>query len=371
MSAFFTLHNIRFAGFLAMASLFVVLQLGCGSEEDNPYQAESSRDLGPLEFDSSIRGRDGGYSTLFQGRSVWLFGDTMLNVESVDGSNWRTSTFTTTADLDLLDGLPSFEEPLDSNGAPHLFIAYNDQEREYNQQVASGDCDDCEHPWVIWPMDVAVVPETGEALVFYMKIKDWENYGTSIAVWRDLEESPERQNPRPESAEPTLLFQGDDPRLGTAAVVHEGFLYAYRCETRCRVGRVGLADVMDRDSWTFYAGDGEWSSNSDDARVITRANHITSIRWHEPLGRFLAIYSKSDKVMMRSSPAPEGPWSEEVELFQPMQTEGGDNVYDALEHAELASPDSRTLYISYSRETGPFLSEMRLVEVTLSEVELE
>lgn len=347
--------------------VFVLGLWGC-REEPNPFQVTGVVDLGPLDFDGSIRGRDGGYSTLFEGRSVWLFGDTMLNVESEDGERWRTSTRSMTEDLDLSQGLPRFEEDLDGNGAPRRFVQYSEEEAEYNAQVASGECESCEHPWVIWPMDVVVDPETGQALVFYMKIRDWENYGTSIAVWDSLDAVPERPVVRPGTAEPTLLFQGDDPRLGTAAFVHEGYLYAYRCENRCRVGRVAPGEALDREAWRFYAGDGEWSRDSGDAVVVTRANHITSIRWHEPLGHFIAIYSRSGAVMMRSAPAPEGPWSGEVELFEPLKPESGGDVYDAIEHAELSSPDSRTLYVSYSRETGSFLSEMRLVEVRIDDL---
>lgn len=352
---------------LIWATCLVLALSACSGNEENPFSVESVQDLGVLEFAPSIRGRDGGYSTLFQERSVWLFGDTMLDVEAEDGQTWRTSTFATTEDLDPSAGLPSFDEPLDEQGAPYLFIQYTDEEQAHNQRVEDTD----EHPWIIWPMDVVALPETGEALVFYMKLQDWENQGTSIAVWRDLEEDPQRAVVRPETEEPTLLFQGDDPRLGTAAVLHDGWLYAYRCENECRLGRVSPSDALKRDAWTFYAGDGRWSPDQRDAEVVTTAAQITSIRWHEALNRFLAIYADGEKVVMRSAPTPEGPWSEAVELFEPLHHEDEGHVYDAIEHAELASPDSRTLYVSYSRRGGFFLSEMRLVEVRLGDVAVE
>ena len=41
--------------------------------------------MGPLQASPSIQGRDGGYSGVFAGRSVWLYGDTVLSFEGEDG----------------------------------------------------------------------------------------------------------------------------------------------------------------------------------------------------------------------------------------------------------------------------------------------
>ncbi|MCP4536473.1 MAG: hypothetical protein GY832_04945, partial [Chloroflexi bacterium] len=39
----------------------------------------AATELGVLETSAWIRGRDGGYSGVFEGRSVWLYGDTTLH----------------------------------------------------------------------------------------------------------------------------------------------------------------------------------------------------------------------------------------------------------------------------------------------------
>ena len=69
---------------------------------------------------------------------------------------------------------------------------------------------------------------------------------------------------------------------------------------------------------------------------------------------------------MRSAPAPEGPWSRPVQAFKAMAPVGDPGwVYDALPHPEVSPDGGRTQYVTYSRSTGPFASEMRVVEVVL------
>jgi hypothetical protein len=45
----------------------------------------NAKDLGPVPTKPDILGRDGTYSALFQGNSVWLYGDTFI--AKVDAQN--------------------------------------------------------------------------------------------------------------------------------------------------------------------------------------------------------------------------------------------------------------------------------------------
>jgi hypothetical protein len=69
--------------------------------------------------------------------------------------------------------------------------------------------------------------------------------------------------------------------------------------------------------------------------------------------------------MMRTSPKPEGPWSGELKVFTAMPPAQGGNVYDAQAHPEYDVDGGRVVYVSYSRGTGAFSSEVRLVSVEL------
>jgi hypothetical protein len=132
----------------------------------------------------------------------------------------------------------------------------------------------------------------------------------------------------------------------------------------CRLAKVDPANVQDRTTWTFYAGSGRWSVSVNDAVPVFHGLDILSVSWNSYLQQYVAVYSAlfSQDVMMRTSPNPEGPWSEEIKVFTAMAPAQG-NVYDA--HPEYDSNGGQTIYITYSRATGPFSSEVRLVAVQL------
>src|SRR2546422_11662439 len=52
----------------------------------------STTELGPVRQNAVIKGRDGAQSALFQGTSIWMFGDTILTVPGHDGDNWANDT---------------------------------------------------------------------------------------------------------------------------------------------------------------------------------------------------------------------------------------------------------------------------------------
>jgi hypothetical protein len=123
--------------------------------------------------------------------------------------------------------------------------------------------------------------------------------------------------------------------------------------------------TQDRSAWTFYAGNGNWSTQMSDAVSVFNHANILSISWNAFLQRYLAVYTPpfSQNVVMRSSMNPAGPWSREIVAFVAMQPTSG-NVYDALAHVEYDSNGGQTIYVSYSRSTlAPFSSEVRLVAV--------
>jgi hypothetical protein len=135
----------------------------------------------------------------------------------------------------------------------------------------------------------------------------------------------------------------------------------------CKLGRVDPASAQNRNAWTFFAGNGNWSAKLSDAISVFTGDDILSVSWNSFLKRYVAVYSAvfSQNVMIRTSPNPEGPWSGETVAFVAMQPSNG-NVYDAHAHAEYDLNGGQTIFVSYSRTTpAPFSSEVRLVSVTL------
>ena len=92
-----------------------------------------------------------------------------------------------------------------------------------------------------------------------------------------------------------------------------------------------------------------------------------SVSYNDSLEEYVAIYSRvlSKDVMIRAAPSPEGPWSDEVKAFTVFPPKDGGNVYDALAHPEYNVDGGRIMFVTYTRGTGPFASEMRLFSIEL------
>jgi len=206
---------------------------------------------------------------------------------------------------------------------------------------------------------------------------NFQGIGTSVATWQNLQSTPQRPtlNPPVVPEHPDLLFTQNEPGFGSAAFVNNGTLYAYGCGTPasgsdkgCRLGKVDPSSAQDHSAWTFYAGNGNWSSKISDAiSVFSSGPGILSVSWNSFLQRYVAVYSAefSQNVMIRTAPNPEGPWSGEAVAFVAMQPSNG-NVYDAHAHAEYDVNGGQTIFVSYSRATpAPFSSEVRLASLTL------
>ena len=135
----------------------------------------------------------------------------------------------------------------------------------------------------------------------------------------------------------------------------------------CRLGKVDSANVLDRGAWTFYGDNGNWSSQIGDAISVFTGDNILSVAWNNYLQFYLAVYGAplAQNVMMRTSPNPEGPWSDEIMAFTAMKPASG-NVHDAQAHPEYDVNGGQTIYVTYSRSTpAPFSSEVRLASITL------
>jgi len=344
-------------------------------------------DLGVVKTNRDIMGRDGGSSALFQGYSIWLYGDTFLEKPDALGRGLISNTWSYTKDMDAHNGISGFRERTDSNRAPTMLVPETPEERVFNQAHEGDSCKQqpCGERWAIWPPAIVADPVRNRALIFYMLVHakpgdfNFQSVGASIAVLHDLQGPAQRSSYGPSlvAGHPDLMFGQNDPNFGTTAFINGGTLYVYGCgtptnggDTGCRLGRVDAGQALDRGAWTFYARNGQWSSQIADAVPVFDASSIVSVWWNSFLQKYVAVYSKafSENIVMRTAPAPEGPWSDEMPLFTAMKPAEG-NVYDAHAHPEYGN--GQTIYVTYSRATAPFRSEVRLVAVRLEGVQTQ
>jgi hypothetical protein len=365
-------------------SLFVLGLPGCRvfpSPSSGPAPAlliAMSQDLVVIPTNPDILGRDGGGSVLFQGYSVWIYGDTFIAKPNAEDQTLLSDSWSFTTDLNAQSGITGFQEQLDSAGAPTMLLPLTPTEEAFNQAHNVNNCQaqPCGARWALWPSSAVVNPADNSALIFYMVVSaqpgnfNFQGIGNSVAVWQNIQQQPQRPtlNPPIVAGHPDLIFTQTEPGFGSASFISSGTLYAYGCSynTGCQLGKVDPSSAQDRSAWSFYAGNGNWSAQIGDAISVFNDANILSISWNAFLQRYLAVYSPplSQNVVMRTSMNPEGPWSSEIVAFVAMQPAGGGNVYDALAHAEYDSNGGQTIYVSYSRATpAPFSSEVRLVSV--------
>jgi len=336
------------------------------------------RELAPLSFIKAVQGRDGGYSARVGDRSVWVFGDTMLGFAAEDGSRWRSSTWCWTQDFDGRNGINGFREPVDGKGAPREFLPFTEEESAHNNRYNRTDLPDVRRSrWALWPGPLVVSPGGMKTYVFYAKVfvrvgvLNFDVTGYSIAVWEAPGKPVIRPELRPSEDDPTILFPKGDVVLGQAAVLVGDWLYVYGCATKgssfpCIVARNRFADALNREAWQFYAGNGLWCADWKDAVTVMEAAPMLSVHWNAYLGRYLAVYSTpfENSVSIRTSKRPEGPWSASRVVFDCIIPTRHDTWnYSGLGHSEFARDHGRVEYITYYRETGFLLGEVRLVEI--------
>jgi hypothetical protein len=341
-------------------------------------------DLGTIPTNPDILGRDEAYSTAFQGYSVWLYGDTALANPDASGRTFLSNTWSYTSDFDASNGIAGFQERLDNVGSPSMLIKETPYEYSFNLAHYEDNCQagsSCGQRWAIWPSSIITDPVSNHALVFYSVVNvdpvgNFKGIGSSVAIWQSFDQLPQRPNFSPAlvADHPDLMFNKNDPSFGSAAVISNGVLYVYGCgqdtnglDKGCRIAKVNPATVQDRSTWTFYTGNGHWSSSDSKAVSVFDGLDILSVSWNNYLQQYVAVYAAlfSNDVMIRTSPNPEGPWSDEITAFTAMAPAQG-NVYDAQTHPEYDSNGGQTIFVTYSRSTaGSFSSEVHLVSVAL------
>lgn len=373
---------------LTGAAVVLVLLTGAGCASGSGWretgippaaQVVSYRDLGPLRFDPAIRCRDGGYSGLWQGRSVWMFGDSVLSCAVPEGFQWRSSTAAATADFAAAaENKMNFTELADASGVPEEFLAFTPEEAAYNRRhFMPGVPEKERRRWALWPGAMVDNRDGSAAYVFYTLLAcgpngmwDFRSVGMSAALWRAGERRPTRDG---------MLFPAGDIEMGNAAVRDGDMVYAYGCGAGhlvwpMRVGRVPFDRLSDRSAWEFYAGDGRWTKQASDAVPVMDGSPMLSVHWSAYLRCYVAIYSiqVKNQLAMRTAPRPEGPWSNALILADCIPP-ASDKIwtYSGLGHPELARENGRIEYVSYYRETGFFEGEIRLLEFTFAPASAE
>jgi hypothetical protein len=287
---------------------------------------EASEPVGP-PADSDLVGirRDCGQSVaLGDGRALWLYCDTVLF--DADGA------------LELfLNTSSALAEP----DAPLVMIDQRDRRGEPVTLIdpAPGypPCEASQRSFT-WPTAAAVVPDDtagrDRVLIYFENVcvlpGEVDAYDVGVAeVVYDHDEPQDPNRPlRATVLEPRLFPRADRAVYGLAAVLDADgdHVNVYRCpasDDPCTVARAPVDDVADASAYRYWDGEG-WQPEAAAAAPMIMPDTLqstkASVEWVDDLGVYVMAshpVTETETVVLRAARAPEGPWSDPVEVPLP------------------------------------------------------
>ncbi|KAK9456933.1 hypothetical protein V1511DRAFT_495702 [Dipodascopsis uninucleata] len=268
--------------------------------------------------------RDIGCSSTLRGVPIWLFGDTFPH----NAKGQMIGLITSTAAM----GNP--KEPtkskyldIDRDGRPVQFIPFTDEEQAFNKQNSSGGA----KRYFLWSFSKIVEVEPGEGWIFFTKgrtqsqsLQDNVDFGVQIGrvhFTPDRKLSCERMMREP-------LFK-DGCKWGSwEAFLDKGYIYLYGEHG----GHVYLARVppqcpMDKSQYEFWCKD-HWSKDESKKSELFWKLQSGTVFWSRFHKCFLMIGCTmwaDNKIVVRSAPRPEGPWTNDELLYQLYKPPSGFN----------------------------------------------
>jgi hypothetical protein len=364
---------------LAAVALFTTISAAAQKSGVPPLPTVVSvTSLGTVQQNPVIYGRDGTFSALVGGKSVWTFGDTPMSVPGVLGNYWDDNSLSWTTNLDASQGIDLNYDLLDSTGAPAEYLPYLSWERNYNYEHDNNHCtaQPCGAEFAMWDGPVINDPARNRVLFYYYElyrgpnVQGWDTLGSGIAVYTPGS-GMTRPIENPGSQYPTLMWGATAQAYNSGALVVGDNLYSYGCVggflvDNCMVARVPLADALDITQWTYYAGNNVWSTNPADAVTIFQGGAAANqVFYNAYLGVYMNIYNPAlnNDMYYMVSYTPWGPWSQGVLLFTGETPYSGSVNYTGQAHPEFAQGDGQTEYVTYAHPTGFLREDLPLTQV--------
>ncbi len=302
------------------------------------------------------RGSDCAYSFPIGGdRSLWLFGDTMIHQQN-------------SHDL-MINNTAAW---LDQTGPGELSMQFFWKIKD--GQAASVLKPEQADEWY-WPGDGIVYD--GKLWIFMKRVRRAMNPGPEEFQFDWYADDlvclqPANGDPTQWKVQTFSLPEQGAALFGTACVSDNHYMYAYCSSVKAKLGLNAHPAIVSRiaksalpscsnGDWQFWCDRSKsWVSSIDDATVVfPDAAPEMTVSFVPSLHKYVAIYMPplSDRIMMRSAPKPEGPFSEAILVYRAPEAEikldgKAVGVYSAKAHPELTHPDFRELIITYCSNPG-------------------
>ncbi|MDR6176387.1 hypothetical protein QE364_001100 [Nocardioides zeae] len=325
--------------------------------------------IADLRATDAFQGGDVGASaTLQDGRTVWMFGDTLRGPDAGGARFVRNSMLVVAPDcLQVVVARSGGAIIPDRDGG----VGY-------------------------WPMSVAVLAQPGYDLVEVtaqrVRTTDpddpfgFENVGPAVATFvvpvGGVPQLVGTTDVGPDDADTTR------PMWGAATTLADGWLYLYGTARPAdpapgtgfslQVARTRPADVNDPSTWTYWDG-ATWGRDPADAAALIGATEGTSqtLSVFERDGTWYAVSKRGEvlgsDLVVWTAPAPTGPFTAGPPVAElPSDPDGGLLRYMPLAHPDLL-PEDGDVVVSYSRNStdlgavleDPLLYRPRFIRVPL------
>jgi hypothetical protein len=157
-----------------------------------------TQDLSAIGTNPKISGRDGAYSGVFAGNSVWLYSDRFLASPNAEGQTLISDSWAFTTDFNATDGITGFQEREDSVGAPTMILTLTPAEQAFNNAHQGNPCQQqpCGARWGLWPGAMIADTARNRALIFYQLVSaqpgnfNFHAVGYSVASWQNFTDLP-------------------------------------------------------------------------------------------------------------------------------------------------------------------------------------
>ena len=315
------------------------------SEKNGDFSATPTCEIG-RNNDDGVVGHDVGYSVvLADGVRFWVFGDTWIG-KIADGRREIEACLHSTGAIQRGSDICSPVEYLtDENGNVRQLIP--------NPKEAATDGTE---NWVL-----AAVAAEKRVYAYYQRIRKNDNpvyemnfdvLGVGLASADAATLLFELEN------DGDLLFLASDHGFADALFYDGEYLFGLGCpvqkgmlERPCRLARVPIGRIADRDSYRYWDGK-EWQIDISQAVTLvdSGSSEMTLTKYGS---RYLLVYSPpfSCDVLMRQAPSLTGPWSRPLTIFR-AEVESEKNAFCYGGKLQQVSADGKRLEITWN-SNGP------------------
>ncbi|SLN65251.1 hypothetical protein ROJ8625_03327 [Roseivivax jejudonensis] len=240
----------------------------------------------------NVHGTDLGHMFRHDGALYMVFGDTY----GADGGDWRSNTMARIDDPDPAGGLPFAAMIKGATGTAKELVR--------SAKIPG-------HEWTVIPTNGISV--AGRMVLHYMSVRFWGADDQWFVRRSGLAFSDDHGQSWTKS-DRAIWAAG----LGFEQVAyaeHDGMIYVFGIPQgrygAVRLGRVAPEGLLDPAAYSYWDG-AAWSADiARAATVVPAPAGELSVAWSETHGRWLMLYFEPARaeIVLRTAPAPTGPWS--------------------------------------------------------------